>query len=236
MENSIESGTLYIVATPIGNLEDISLRALKILQGVSVIACEDTRHSLKLLNHHSIKNRLIAYHSYNEKNSSHGIVEMLKSGQSAALISDGGTPCISDPGYLLVKHCRDNSIPVIPIPGASAFVSLLSVSSFRTDRFAFFGFLSPKGGRRLNELKKSSEFEGTLIFYESPHRIIKLVEDIKTVFDQTDICIGKEITKINETVFIGNAEQALNYFKDDYSDSKKINGEFTVLIANYKKK
>jgi len=227
--NDIVQSTLYVVATPIGNLEDISLRALNILKSVDVIACEDTRHSIKLLNHYDIKKKLISYHSYNERASSNGIIMLLKSGKSVALISDGGTPVISDPGYLLVKECRENGINIISIPGASAFLTLLAGSGFRTDKFFFVGFLSPKEGKRKRELLKLKDIEGTIILYESPHRIIKLLDNIFEIFEKKSIILGKELTKINETIFSGSANEIKNIIEKE----NKILGEFTLLIANY---
>lgn len=229
--NTIEEASLYIVATPIGNLEDITLRALRILKEVDVIACEDTRHSLKLLNHYEIKNKLITYHSYNQRNSAPGIVQLLAQGKSVALISDSGTPAISDPGVLLVKAAREAGFSVVPIPGPSACISLLSVSGFRTDRFFFHGFLSIKRGKRQTQLKEMIPNETTHILYESPHRLIKLLEDIAEIFPEKDVSIGKEITKMNEIIVQGKAVELISFF-----ETNKIAGEFVLLIANYKKK
>lgn len=226
--NEVVSGTLYLVSTPIGNLEDITFRALSVLKGVDVIACEDTRHSLKLLNHFEIKKKLIAYHSYNEKNSSEGIIKLLMEGNSVALISDGGTPCISDPGFMVVNACIREGITVIAIPGATAFVPLLAASGFRTDIFHFYGFLSCKGGRRVHELERIQTVEGTLIFYESPHRILKLIEDVAGIFPEKMVCVGKEISKINEKIYRGKASDLSIQLEED-----KIAGEYVVLVANY---
>lgn len=224
----VQPNTLYIVSTPIGNLEDITLRALEVLKGVDIIACEDTRHSMKLLTHFGIKKRLIAYHSYNEKFSSSGIVKLLNEGNSVAIVSDGGTPCISDPGYTLVNECISAGLDIVPVPGATAFVPLLTVSGFRTDIFHFYGFLSCKGGRRQKDLTEMKETEGTLIIYESPHRVVKLLTDIKEIFPEKMVCVGKEISKINEKIYRGDAASVLGSMNDD-----KIVGEFVVLIANY---
>jgi len=224
----IEPKSLYIVSTPIGNLDDITLRAVNVLKSVDIIACEDTRHSLKLLNHYNIKKRLISYHSYNEKNSINGIIKLLHEDKSIALISDGGTPCISDPGSMLVKACLEEDLNIIPIPGPSAFLTLLTASGFRTDRFYFYGFLSPKSGKRLNQLIKLKEIEATLIFYESPYRILKLVDNINEIFTEKMICIGKELTKINENIIRGKIEEVKNRLKD-----QKIAGEYVILVANY---
>ncbi|HOV15296.1 MAG TPA: 16S rRNA (cytidine(1402)-2'-O)-methyltransferase [Spirochaetota bacterium] len=226
--NEIESGVLYIVSTPIGNLSDITLRALNILKNVDVIACEDTRHSLKLLNHYEIKKHLISYHSYNEKNSTNGIIKLIDEGKSVALISDGGTPAISDPGSLLIKECIDNNIKVIPIPGASGLLTILVASGFKTDNFFFHGFLSVKQGKRKKQLESISAIETTHIIYESPFRLLKLIDSIEEIFENKLICVGKELTKINEKIIIGNIEEVKLQLNNE-----KIAGEFIVLIANY---
>ncbi|MBQ2294951.1 MAG: 16S rRNA (cytidine(1402)-2'-O)-methyltransferase [Spirochaetales bacterium] len=227
-QNVVEPGTLYLVSTPIGNLDDITLRALKILNAVDVIACEDTRHSLKLLNHYEIKKRLIAYHSYNEKNSSFGLVQLLEQGNAVAVISDGGTPCISDPGVVAVRACIEAGFPVVAIPGATAVIPALVVSGMRTDTFHFFGFLSCKGGKRKHELEAMLNLDGTLVLYESTHRIFKLLADIAEVFPQRQVCVCKEISKINEKVYRGTALELQKDMEED-----KNAGEYVVLIANY---
>ena len=227
-QNVVEPGTLYLVSTPIGNLEDITLRALKVLNAVDVIACEDTRHSLKLLNHYEIKKRLIAYHSYNEKNSSFGLVQLLEQGNAVAVISDGGTPCISDPGVVAVRACIEAGFPVVAIPGATAVIPALVVSGMRTDTFHFFGFLSCKGGKRKHELEAMLNLDGTLVLYESTHRIFKLLADIADVFPERQVCVCKEISKINEKVYRGTALELQKDMEED-----KNAGEYVVLIANY---
>lgn len=227
-QNVVEPGTLYLVSTPIGNLEDITLRALKVLNAVDVIACEDTRHSLKLLNHYEIKKRLVAYHSYNEKNSSFGLVQLLEQGNAVAVISDGGTPCISDPGVVAVRACIEAGFPVVAIPGATAVIPALVVSGMRTDTFHFFGFLSCKGGKRKHELEAMQNFDGTLVLYESTHRIFKLLADIADVFPERQVCVCKEISKINEKVYRGTALELQKDMEED-----KNAGEYVVLIANY---
>jgi 16S rRNA (cytidine1402-2'-O)-methyltransferase len=227
-QNVVEPGTLYLVSTPIGNLDDITLRALKILNAVDVIACEDTRHSLKLLNHYEIKKRLIAYHSYNEKNSSFGLVQLLEQGNAVAVISDGGTPCISDPGVVAVRACIEAGFPVVAIPGATAVIPALVVSGMRTDTFHFFGFLSCKGGKRKHELEAMQNLDGTLVLYESTHRIFKLLADIADVFPERQVCVCKEISKINEKAYRGTAIEVQKDMEQD-----KHAGEFVVLIANY---
>ena len=227
MTENISSG-LYLVSTPIGNLEDISFRAINILNSVDIIACEDTRHSLKLLNHYNIKKRLIAYHSYNEENSANGILNLIQSGKSVALITDGGTPCISDPGWLLVKKCIDNNIIIVSVPGASAIIAALVISGFRTDKFCFIGFLSPKSGKRRTELEKYKSFIGTIVLYESPYRLIKTIGDVNLVFGDKDLCLIKELTKINEKKIIAKPKDMLELLINE-----KIIGEYVLLIANY---
>lgn len=226
--NNVESGTLYLVSTPIGNLEDITLRALKVLNAVDVIACEDTRHSLKLLNHYKIKKRLVAYHSYNERNSSFGLIQLLEQGNSVAVITDGGTPCISDPGVTVVRACIEAGFPVVAISGATAVIPALVVSGMRTDTFHFFGFLSCKSGKRRHELEAMRSLDGTLILYESTHRIFKLLTDIAEIFPHYEVCVCKEISKINEKVYRGTAAELLKNMEKD-----KNAGEYVVMIANY---
>ncbi len=228
MPEKVQPSTLYIVSTPIGNLEDISIRALNILKSVDIIACEDTRHSLKLLNFYDIKKKLITYHSYNEEYSSAGLIKLLENQKSLALITDGGTPCISDPGYLIVNECRKKGFDVIGITGISAFLNLLTVSGFRCDKFFFHGFLTPKVNKQKKKLSEMKEIEATHIIYEGPHRILKILENIKEIFPEKTICLGKELTKINETIIIDIPENTINLLKE-----KKISGEFVILIANY---
>jgi 16S rRNA (cytidine1402-2'-O)-methyltransferase len=226
--NEIIPGTLYVVATPIGNLEDITLRALNTLRSVDIIACEDTRHSLKLLNHFEIKKRLIAYHSYNEKNSANGIIKLLQSDHAIALITDSGTPCISDPGSMLVRSCRENGINVVPVPGPSALIAHLSASGLRSDKFIFHGFLSIKPGRRKNQLTEMKSFEGTHIIYENPQRLLKLLNDIEEIFPEKYVSLGKELSKINENIITGKIEDLKRSL-----EKLKIIGEYVILIANY---
>lgn len=224
----LNNSTLFLVSTPIGNLSDITLRALETLKNVDIIACEDTRHSLKLLNHYNISKKLISYHSHNKTKSANGIIKLLKEGKTIALITDSGTPCISDPGVLLVNKCLEENINVIPIPGPSAFTALLSSSGLRSDKFFFHGFLSPKKGRQTKQLLEMEKIEATHIIYESPFRIIKLLENINNIFPKKVLCIGKELTKINEKIIKGNYETILKEI-----NKQKIVGEYTILIANY---
>lgn len=222
-------GILYIVATPIGNRLDITLRALETLKIVDYIASEDTRHSRPLLEHYAIKKPLISCHDHNENIQSKKIITDLLNGKNIALISDAGTPLISDPGYLLVKLARENEITITPIPGACALVTALSACGVSTETFTFYGFLSSKSQKRVNELNELSSIYHTLIFYESSHRIIHTISDIGKVFAQdTQIILAKELTKTFETFISGNYTNILNWLE---SDPKHTKGEFVIIIA-----
>ncbi len=226
MSNS--DGTLYIVATPIGNLDDISRRALQVLKEVDAIAAEDTRHSRALLNHYGIDTRLFAYHEHNEQQAWGGVVERLQRGESIALISDAGTPLISDPGYRLVHEAHKAEISVVPIPGASALIAALSVSGLATDRFCFEGFLPSKRGLRRKVLEALQNEARTLIFYESPHRIMETVSEMVSVFGEARAgAVVRELTKTFETILhgsLGDIEKAMQ------ADSNQQRGEFVVVI------
>jgi len=222
--------TLYIVGTPIGNLEDISLRALKVLKEVDFIICEDTRWTLKLLNHFEIKKPLVSYHQHSRLQKIDFIISELKN-KNAALVSDAGTPGISDPGGLLIREVVEklgSSIKIAAIPGPSALAAAVSVSGLACDKFRFLGFLPHKKGREtlFKEIVDSKE---TIVFYESPHRILKTLESLEKVLDkQRKIAVGRELTKIYEEVVRGNAGEILNYFKNN---PDKVKGEFVVLVA-----
>ena len=196
--SSEHSGTLYIVATPIGNLDDISLRALKILHLVDVIAAEDTRHSKRLLEAHQISKPMLSLHEHNESARIASLLARIAAGESVALISDAGTPTISDPGYLVVKAAREAQIPVIPVPGACAAITALSGSGLATDRFLFVGFLSSKSGPRKQELAELLQQRATIVLYESPRRIIDLLEAIADIAPERELCLAKELTKSYE--------------------------------------
>ncbi|WP_420843681.1 16S rRNA (cytidine(1402)-2'-O)-methyltransferase [Marinobacter salexigens] len=221
-------GVLYIVATPIGNLDDLSPRAVKVLSDVAVIAAEDTRHSGRLLQHLGISKPLIALHDHNERGRVQNILEQLRAGADVALISDAGTPLISDPGYVLVREVRAAGMRVSPIPGPCALVAALSAAGLPTDRFLFVGFLPAKpAGRRaaLAELRKEA---ATLVFYESPHRILGAVTDIADVLGaQREIVLGREITKTFETFYSGGAADVLATLAADPHGSR---GEFVVMV------
>lgn len=226
-------GKLYVVATPIGNLKDITLRALEVLQSVNVIAAEDTRHIRKLLNHYGIfQKKLISYHNYNEEQMSEKIINILKI-QDVALVSDAGTPCISDPGYRVVKKARESKIEVIPIPGPFAAATALSASGLPSDKFLFVGFLSNKDSEREKDLKEYIELGYTFILYESPKRIIKTLNLLKNINSDANVVIAKELTKIHEAFFYGNPDYLLKFFEDN---PDKLKGEFVIIVSPEKEK
>lgn len=220
-------GNLYIVATPIGNLQDMSLRAIETLKNVDVIAAEDTRHSAALLQHFSISTPLLALHEHNERERANTLLERLQRGESVALISDAGTPLISDPGYFLVKEARGLGVNVIPIPGPCAAVVALSAAGLPTDRFIFEGFLPAKTKGRVDRLTALKHEPRTMIFYEAPHRIVELLEDMQTVFgkDRT-VVIARELTKKFETIRSGVLSELVEWVKNDPNQQK---GELVVL-------
>ena len=225
---SVSSGKLYIVATPIGNLDDITQRARQTLEKVDAIAAEDTRHSRQLMNHYGISTPLFAFHEHNENKAWSGVIERLKRGESIALISDAGTPLISDPGYRLVHEAHKADIQVIPIPGASALITALSVSGIATDRFCFEGFLPSKRGSRRKILESLVNESRTLIFYESPHRIMESVTEMKSVFGaERQAAVIRELTKTFETILSGDLSQIMETMQ---SDSNQTRGEFVVVV------
>jgi 16S rRNA (cytidine1402-2'-O)-methyltransferase len=219
-------GTLYIVSTPIGNLEDVTLRALRVLKEVDVIAAEDTRHSLKFLNHYGIKKQLISYWGEKEKVRAEETVRMLKEGRSVALISDAGTPGISDPGAVLIRKAIEEGIRVVPVPGPSAVITALSLSGFPTDEFTFCGFLPPKAVQRRKELERLSLEQRPLVFYEAPHRILDTIDDIREIMGERDIVVIKELTKFYEEVYRGNVSGVLQRLQE-----ATIAGEFVVVLS-----
>ena len=223
-------GILYVVATPIGNLSDISDRALNVLKDVDIILCEDTRHSLKLLNHYDIKNNLISYHKFNEKERSNSIIEKLESGKNIALISDAGTPCISDPGYILVKDAKEKGIEVIGVGGISALISGLSVSGLNSDSFSFYGFF-PRENKDKSDIIdniKNSDIK-TFIFYESPKRIIKSLEYILENLGNVLVSVSSDLTKLHEKNYYGRLDKVINELKNN--DNSNL-GEYTFIIEN----
>ncbi len=227
-----EMSTLFIVATPIGNLEDITLRALETLRDVDVIACEDTRHTSRLLNRYEIKKRLIACHAHNENQSAQGVLKLLETGNSIAYVSDAGTPGISDPGNRLVHAVRDAGFDVIPIPGVSAFTTLCSVAGFAGKTLVFEGFLSPKPGKRRTRLQQLLERDEAFVIYESPFRIVKVLADLSELAPERKVLIGREMTKRYEEFVEGSALEVFDIF----SQRASIKGEFAVLVSPEEKK
>jgi len=223
-------GTLFMVGTPIGNLDDITFRAVETLKNVSLIGCEDTRHSMKLLNHFGIKKKLISCRSQNETTAAKKIIEHLHDGD-AAYISDAGTPGISDPGARLVEAVRKAGFTIVPIPGASAITTLVSAASITGKGFTFAGFQSPKSGRRKKSVEAFMSREDSLILYESPFRIVKLLQDIADIDSKRMLFIGRELTKKHEELLEGTAEDLLFELKK----REKIKGEIIILVSGRKK-
>lgn len=219
----MNTGTLYLVATPIGNLEDITLRAIRIMQEVDLIAAEDTRHTLKLLNHLNISKPLISYYKQTESNKSKYIIEQLKEGKNIALVSDAGTPVISDPGETVVKLAIENSIPVCSIPGPCALISALISSGINAYSFSFFGFLPVNKREKSDKLNEIKEYETTCIFYEAPHKLIATLEAMLSVLGDRKIVLAREITKIHEEFIRGNISDILDIVNEP-------KGEFVIIV------
>ncbi|OGT09643.1 MAG: 16S rRNA (cytidine(1402)-2'-O)-methyltransferase [Gammaproteobacteria bacterium RBG_16_37_9] len=226
-------GTLFIVATPIGNLSDITLRALETLKDVDLIAAEDTRHSSKLLKHYNIKTPAISLHNYNETKRSQFILQQLQQGKNIALITDAGTPLISDPGYHLVKTIQENGLQVIPIPGACAAIAALSTCGLATNKFIFEGFLPAKSKQQLQRLQELMDKTETIIFYESPHRLLMTINNMLTVFGHDRyIVIAKELTKTFETIYGNTIFEVQNWLIEKPERQK---GEFVILVKGTSK-
>lgn len=225
----MSTGTLYLVATPIGNSSDISARAIAILKHVDLIAAEDTRHSAPLLKQLGIHKPLKALHDHNERHSLNWFTEHLQQGQNLALISDAGTPLIADPGYHVVQHLKALNFPVIPIPGPCALITALSASGLPTDRFCFEGFLPAKSGARLKQLTALAQETRTLVFYESPHRILDSLQNMQEVFGaERHACLARELTKQFETIKAAPLSELLTFVSQDANQQR---GEFVVIIA-----
>lgn len=221
-------GSLFVVATPIGNLADMVPRATETLQQVDMIAAEDTRHSKRLLEHFHISTPMQAYHDHNEQQSLPGILKRLEQGESIALISDAGTPLISDPGYRLVRAVREAGFRVVPVPGPSAAIAALSVAGLPSDRFAFEGFLPAKGGQRRKQLEALRGETRTLIFYEAPHRIVACLQDVSAVLGaMRETVVARELTKTFETILSGSAAEVLSRVESDPNQQK---GEIVLLV------
>ena len=218
-------GKLYICPTPIGNLEDITLRTLNTLREVDLIAAEDTRHSIKLLNYFEIKKPMISYYEHNKKSKGEILIGKLLSGESIGLITDAGMPGISDPGEDIIKSAIENNIEIIGLPGPTASITALVVSGLSTDKFVFEGFLPPKNKDRIRELERLKTEERTIILYEAPHRILSLLENMEKILGNRQIAIARELTKIHEEVFRGNVIEAKNKYKVE-----KPRGEFVIIV------
>jgi 16S rRNA (cytidine1402-2'-O)-methyltransferase len=216
-------GTLYIVATPIGNLGDLTYRAIKILGEVDAIACEDTRQTAKLLHHYGIATPTTSLHEHNERQKLDHLLQRLESGESSALVSDAGTPLISDPGFPLVREARRRGIPVVPLPGASALTSALSASGLPTDAFYFGGFLPPKSGARRRSLEELAPLDVTLVFYEAPHRIRETLADVAAIMPHRPVVVARELTKLHEEFAAGAPA--------DLAKTLTERGEITLLIG-----
>lgn len=224
---TIQAGTLYIVGTPIGNLEDITLRAIKILHSVDWIAAEDTRHTAKLLHHFDIKTPQLSYYEHNQHRRIPTLVKSLRQGNAIALVTDAGMPGISDPGYELVKACIEAEIPVIPIPGVSASLTALSAAGLPTDRFVFEGFLPTKNKERQQRLTLLKTESRTLILYEAPHRLLETLQDLaQSLGSKRSIVIARELTKLHEEFWRGTLAEAVQYYQDH-----NPKGELTLVIA-----
>ena len=226
----MQTGILYVIATPIGNLADLTLRALETLKSVNMVLCEDTRVTKKLLEHYGVEVLTMSYHANSKLSKHEKILDFLKEGKSLALVSDAGTPTISDPGVLLIEMIRRElpEVKIIPIPGASALTTALSVSGIPSPQFTFYGFLPHKKGRE-TLFKEISESSRTSVFYESPHRIEKTLESLVSHLDEDrKVVVARELTKMFEEVVSGNAKEVLNYFKEN---KDKVRGEFVVIVG-----
>lgn len=227
MPSSVKPGTLYIVGTPIGNLEDMTFRAVRILQNVDLIAAEDTRHTAKLLQHFQVKTPQISYHAHNRCQRLGELLEKLHQGSTIALVTDAGMPGISDPGYELVKACAEENINIIPIPGVSASITGLSVSGLPTDRFIFEGFLPTKLKERQAKLAEFMRESRTIILYEAPHRVRQTLQDFADTFgSEREIVLARELTKLHEEIWRGTLVNAILYYQD-----KEPKGEYTIILG-----
>jgi 16S rRNA (cytidine1402-2'-O)-methyltransferase len=220
------AGTLYVVATPIGNLEDITHRALGVLAEVAVVACEDTRRTRVLLDHYGIKTKLISYHEHNERERARELAEMLEAGSDVAIVSDAGTPGISDPGFRLVQETAARGARIIPVPGPTAFVAALVASGLPTDQFFFGGFLPARAAQRRTRLLEIRALAATLIFYEAPHRIREALLDVREVLGERRAVVVREITKIHEEILRG----LLSELAEHFADASTARGEMVLLI------
>lgn len=220
-------GTLFIVATPIGNLEDITQRALRVLREVEVVACEDTRHTQRLLNHFGIKAKSISYHEYNERERTEELCRLLESGKNVALVSDAGTPLVSDPGFRIVNAAIEKGFSIVPVPGPAAFVAALVVSGLPSDQFLFAGFLPARGNARREKLETLREIPATLIFYEAPHRLAATLKDAVEVLGNRQAVVARELTKLHEEI----ARGTLADLAERFSGEQAARGEIVLIIG-----
>ena len=220
-----DKGHLFVVGTPIGNLEDITLRAISTLQNVDLILAEDTRNSKKLLSAHNINTKMMSYHEHSNEKETKRIISLLLDGKNLALISDAGTPTISDPGYGLIRDCINKEIKIIPIPGASAITTAMSVSGLPSDSFTFFGFLPQKKGR-IKKIKELLNVDNTIILFESPFRLEKTLNQLKEYLGNRSVVVGRELTKLYEEIIRGNLEDVIKYFS-----KSKVKGEIVIMIG-----
>ena len=220
------SGTLYVVATPIGNLEDITHRALRVLREVDIIACEDTRHTRKLLNHYGIKTKVTSYHDHNERERSAELLQTLASGSDVAIVSDAGTPGISDPGFRLVSEASLQGVSVVALPGPTALVTALVASGLPTDEFFFAGFLPARSGARRARLAELRDIPATLIFYEAPHRIAATLNDALEILGEREAVVARELTKIHEAI----VRARLSELAERFGSEERTRGEIVLLI------
>lgn len=219
------AGTLYLVATPIGNLADITFRAIEILKKVAVIACEDTRHTRKLLQHYGIATKTVSYHEHNEQQRARELVDVLKRGDDVAVVSDAGTPSISDPGFRLVRAAIENEISVVPVPGPSALISALVVAGLPTDEFFFGGFLPARSNARRTRLGELRAVPGTLVFYEAPHRLSETLKDAHELLGEREAVVARELTKLHEEIRRGRLSELAQHYSDE-----EPRGEIVLLI------
>lgn len=221
-----ESGTLYVVSTPIGNLEDITLRAIRVLKEVSLVAAEDTRRTRKLFDAYAIRTPLVSLYEHNEFKKSGILIHRLREGQDVAYVSDAGTPGISDPGFVLIRMALGHGIRVIPVPGVSAGIAALSVSGLPMDSFVFLGFLPAKAGKRRDLLLSLKDEGKTLVFYEAPHRLVDALEDMHSVLGNREMVVARELTKLHEEFLRGSLQELLPALRD-----RRIKGEITLIVA-----
>jgi 16S rRNA (cytidine1402-2'-O)-methyltransferase len=220
------AGTLYLVATPIGNLEDITLRALRVLKEVDIIACEDTRHTRVLLDHYGIKGKLTSYHEHNERARAEELAALLEDGKSVALVTDAGTPAISDPGFRLARFAAERGAQVVPVPGATAFVAALVASGLPTDEFFFGGFLPARSTQRRARLTEVRAIPSTLVFYEAPHRVAESLQDAREILGEREAVVARELTKMHEEIMRGRLSQLAERF----ASTDAARGEMVVVI------